>query len=452
MSERDRFYQERDRRTREYGVQDAAFERPVAVVVGEDTAETERGQLLLLSLVHLIARMHHRLVLVVPRSPLIARRALGPVQTGASATLEEAATAVATAVDPFIQVRHKLSGDVKAAIGIGTLPEGKVPWHVGPHNNRAIVSPDPVQPDRTLGFALGPCLAACLGAWLLFRLALGWPVQPQTISAWNLRQNDQAEAGPEVLEPLDVGRVLMVGAGAVGSCLAYWLRLSGVRGPWLVADRDTVALHNTNRSLAFLPADAGWPAGQSRAKALAVADLFGAQSRVAWYDELKGADRDADLVLCLANQGGVRSRIGQRGEPIVLHATTSRGFESQLHRHIPERDDCIFCRVPSADAEVNLECSTVPLKDAGSSTDAAISFLSASAGLMLLSALYRLAAGELEHEKWNWWRLVYGSTVPLALTGKRKCAADCPGTLPAEARKTIQVDHRWSHLDAATGG
>lgn len=452
MSERERFYWERDCRSREYGVRDAAFDRPVAVVIGEDAAETERGQLLLLSLVHMITRMHRRVALVVPRSPLIARRALGPVQTSASANLEEAAMAVAMAVDPFIRVEHGISSDMKAALGIGTLPEGMVPWYVGSQTNCAVVSPNPVEPDPTTGFALGSCLAACLGAWLLFRQVMGWPVQPQTISAWNLRQGEQAEAGPEMLEPLDVGRVLMIGAGAVGSCLAYWLQQSGVRGPWLVADRDDVKLHNTNRSLAFLPVDAGWPIECARAKAPAAASLFGAQSRVAWYGELQSDDRDADLVLCLANEGGVRSQISQRGGPVLLHATTSRRFESQLHRHIPNRDDCIACRMPSSDAEANLQCSTIPVQNGGRGSDAAISFLSATSGLMLLSALYRLASGTLEGENCNWWRLVYGSEVPHVRVAKCKCSVDCPGIPLPGARRTIHAGQRWSFLDPAMDG
>ena len=72
-------------------------------------------------------------------------------------------------------------------------------------------------------------------------------------------EGDEADAAPEVTGPLDVGDVLVAGAGAVGSCLLYWLREIGVVGSWDVVDGDIIKLHNTNRSLGFMAADAGWP-------------------------------------------------------------------------------------------------------------------------------------------------------------------------------------------------
>ena len=58
----------------------------------------------------------------------------------------------------------------------------------------------------------------------------------------------------------------MVGAGAVATAAAYWLVQWGNLSSWTTIDHDTVALHNTNRSLLFFPDDAGWPDGTPQAK------------------------------------------------------------------------------------------------------------------------------------------------------------------------------------------
>ena len=39
---------------------------------------------------------------------------------------------------------------------------------------------------------------------------------------------------------IDVGRVLQVGAGGVGSALDFWLTLAGIVGAWTVVDGDEV--------------------------------------------------------------------------------------------------------------------------------------------------------------------------------------------------------------------
>jgi len=98
-------------------------------------------------------------------------------------------------------------------------------------------------------------------------------------------ESDEADAGPEVTGPLDVGDVLVAGAGAVGSCLLYWLREIGVVGSWDVVDGDIIKLHNTNRSLGFMAADAGWPTGDPAQKAQQAAHLISATPHVQWYHE-----------------------------------------------------------------------------------------------------------------------------------------------------------------------
>jgi len=141
---------------------------------------------------------------------------------------------------------------------------------------------------------------------------------------------------------------MVVGAGGVGSCFAYWLREFGAKGRWPVVDADRAELHNTNRCLGILPRDTGWAGGTASFKADLAAELFGGEPHRVWYDEFDQDGFRPDLVLPLANGQYVRHAIASRGEPLLVHATTSTMWEAQLHRHIPDRDDCITCRMPNA--------------------------------------------------------------------------------------------------------
>lgn len=60
----------------------------------------------------------------------------------------------------------------------------------------------------------------------------------------------------------------MIGAGAVGSALGYWLRQIGLDGHWTIADGDRYVVHNTSRTIGATPADAGWPDGEGSNKAV----------------------------------------------------------------------------------------------------------------------------------------------------------------------------------------
>jgi hypothetical protein len=251
--------------------------------------------------------------------------------------------------------------------------------------------------------------------------------------------------------PLDVGSVLQIGAGGVGLSFDYWLREFGVVGKWRVADGDPAALHNTNRTLGLFPHDAGWPGGSGRNKATIAAELFGAEAIPHWYHEIDLDSFRPDLILPLANEHEVRRFVGARGEPLVLHATTSRTWESQLHRHIPDRDDCIVCRMPEPLTQVQLTCATVPLQGGTQqSTDAALPFLSATAGLLLLSGLFRLQYGVLDEDEKNLWCVCFKDVRRHARVGTYKCREGCQATLIGSARRRIAPGRRWSHIDPAT--
>jgi hypothetical protein len=299
-------------------------------------------------------------------------------------------------------------------------------------------------------------VAACLGAAALFRLAHDQnPMRELRVSAWTLEQLPDIVAGstkPANVPPtIDVGDVALIGAGAVAAALAYWLRQIGFSGQWSVVDGDIVVLHNTNRGMLFLPLHAGWQDGElviakAVTKASVVAETLGAKSFPVWYDEwLTGSRRRYDLILPLANEHGVRHSIASLHEPILLHSSTSQSGAAQLHRQIPGRDDCLDCRLPEMKSKVvQFTCSTAHVKvEDGTSTDAALPFLSAAAGLMLAIALLRLQAGELVSGEENFWEWNFLSKHGFASRGVSSCDDACMALLPEPLRRQLNEKKRW---------
>lgn len=273
------------------------------------------------------------------------------------------------------------------------------------------------------------------------------------VSVWNYMEGDAAAPGPEALEPLSVGRVLMVGAGAVGSGLVYWLRSwGGVEGEWVVVDRDTVKLHNTNRGMLFLPTDAGWPNGHERPKVDLVAGLLpGALPIPVWFADAEEIRDDRfDVVLALANEHGVREHLAHRNATVLLHATTGRNWLSQLHRHVAGRDDCIVCRLAEV-KEVAFPCSTAEVEpQQNEQVDAALPFLSAASGLMLATLLQRLQAGVLIENAANNWRWDFLSNHKMAAPpGRSRCRERCASWYPAGVRAKVNTGTAWAHLDGS---
>lgn len=439
MTDDEHFYLERDRRTRECGVVHG-LDQPVRVAVGRAAANSPAGQVAVLALVNMLARIHRCLQLDVPPVDLL-KPALVP-----ATRLDEAAATLAKAINPCIGIDARQSSSY--GIGLGPDAPPGLPWYAGADGQVALIDRHPLPFPQTDSLSLGAALTACLAAAAVLRQVLGQDQRPVHLSAWDFREGDSAARGPDLPGPVDVGNVLLVGAGGVGSCLAYWLREFGIVGNWHVLDGDEAILHNTNRCLGLLACDAGWPEGPPRNKAIAAAELFGAIPHPVWYDDFDHDSFKPDLILPLANERNVRHAIACRGEPVILHATTSRTWEAQLHRHLPGHDDCITCRMPDPKSQVQLACATVSLEKAGEpSTDAALPFLSATAGLLLLSGLYRLQLGQLATDAHNLWAVCFRDVRRHSRPAICTCREGCTTTLPVRVRRRIHAGRRWSYLD-----
>jgi hypothetical protein len=448
-STRDAFYAERDRRTRQYGGQDDALERPVHLIVGPDVAATRAGQIATLALVNLIVRAHRRLVIEIPDVPLLAR-SLVPADD-----LQTAATRTALAINPVLDMTAGTG--TPSRIGLGQHVPSGLDLYMGWLGGRGTISTTPLIPGESDPESIfGAATAAVLGAAAVFRLAHDQPVRTTRFNPVGLA-GDQDAGTRDHRTPIDVGDVLVVGAGAVTAALVYWLRELGItHGTWDFLDHDDAELHNTNRCMTMTAAQAGWPNGQPTTtasnKAAAVAQAVGGRPHPLWYDQWQPHQQARhDLVLPLANERGVRRLIAQRGEPLLLHATTSPNWTAELHRHLPDRDDCIDCRLPDTTAP-RMQCSTGPADVTDSkSPDAALPFLSAAAGLMLAAALAALPHGPAMTGRMNHWQLDLTLSMPLLRQHQHQQRQACHEQPSAALRRLIHESHprRWDYLDHA---
>ena len=444
MSDCFEFYRQRNPRTQEYIGNEHFDTLPVHVAIDSRTVALPSGQFALLALANQLARIHRRINFSLPSSPTPLRIPY----PFSRPTVAETVLAMVNRIDPCGEFNIGIPRGPRVSIALGTDLPNHFDWYIGADRALASLSSSPAEFSAVPGTLRGAALASCLGAAAVLRRMVGLDSTPRTVSCWNYAEGEYAAPGPDEIELLDVGRVLMVGAGAVAAALVHWLVVFGIRGEWTIVDKDLVELHNTNRALMFMPSDAGWPEGASRSKAELLASFIpGAKWAADWYHESELVEREYDVVLGLANGHDVRHHIASRSATVTLHATTGRNWLCQLHRHITGLDDCIWCRAGEV-TEPIFGCSTADIPAAaGERTDAALPFLSGGSGLMLATALQRLQRGELANDECNDWRWDFGSTHRMASSGFRKCRDTCSRTLPAAVRHEINRANRWRTLD-----
>jgi hypothetical protein len=278
------------------------------------------------------------------------------------------------------------------------------------------------------------------------------------VSLWGFGEG-AVDPGPLVAPgPIDIGdRVALIGAGAVGSAVLYWLRLLGVYGTWTVVDGDIVKLHNTNRSIGMVAADAGWPGGNPTGTAANKAEigaaLIGAQPVVGWYDDwVKHLTTRLDLLIPAGGERGIRNSLGLLGLPLLIQGATSPDWQVQLHRH-GVQDSCPACRFP-AEPTTEFACATGPLPigsvtdgNGDESPDAALPFLSAAAGLLVVAALAQLESGYLAQSV-NQHGLLFGPKAQLDWWNTiTSCRSGCTRRLPPSLRRDLNTGRRWASLD-----
>jgi hypothetical protein len=416
---------------------------PAGITAGVDTASSPVGQAAILTAVNILARSHPEILLAVPDVPLVVP---SPVE---GATLRAACAELAYAARPEVIVTpadHLPAGALSLGVGPDS-PQASLYAGAGRWTGLTGSSPLPITPEQSSLIGLG--LAVTLATGWLFRQALGWSaVTDRFVSLWTMT-SESKPTGPTDAGPVDVGSAWLVGAGAVGSGLAWWLSLLGVRGAWSIIDGDLADVTNLNRSLGLFAADAGLGGGDPIFKVDAAARFIpGSTPYRQWFDEWTASDPPSpDVFIPVANDRGIRSAAATYGHPATIHATTSRHWTAELHRHLPGIDGCVTCRLP--DEAPQFACATGPAPPASPNPgrDAALPFLSAAAGLLLASGLLQLQAGEWSRHRRNHWRIFFDESPGQLQSSLWSCRSGCTTTPPPAVRQALHATTRWSGLN-----
>jgi len=442
------FYQLRDDRTN-CCVSSPAYQGVSCVVtLAESAMSTVSGRVLATVACNLLSRWCRNITIVTPKA----------------AGFVDAALDVMRDADPF--------GTFTA--GTVVPRDAQVQLHLGAGGSpcaRHLVAADAGGWHAYLGTAKGPALAtdernvlgaiaaACLGVAQVFKLALGMPpnqhLRSGVFDLYRLAWAD-APSDPEasLWSRRDLGRLLLVGAGSVGSSVAYCLQVAGLAADLFVVDKDVVGVENLNRSPLFGPRTFGLPKVAALATALADSDVR-CTPFPGWWEELVSEPsrvRGAfDVWLPLANERGVRWSMQNNVPPLMIHTSTGINWGVNFGRHIPGRDDCLVDRFPTELRTEELACSTATVAAPGARIDAALPFLSVFAGLLVVADLVRLQLAGYPQVP-NFGLFDFGGDLSVPILADRRPRAGCICHSQSELAASLHARTRYANFFGVTAG
>jgi molybdopterin/thiamine biosynthesis adenylyltransferase len=172
------------------------------------------------------------------------------------------------------------------------------------------------------------------------------------------------ELGIEGQQALLDARVLVVGAGGLGSPVACYLAAAGV-GQLVLADHDQVELSNLQRQILHTTDRLGWPKAESGRHMLA--QLNPEIHVQALVQKLQGAELDAqvaqaDLVLDCCDNFATRHAVNQacvlHHKPLVSGAAIRFSGQVSVFDLRHAQSPCYHCLFPQSDNLPEVNCAT----------------------------------------------------------------------------------------------
>lgn len=172
------------------------------------------------------------------------------------------------------------------------------------------------------------------------------------------------EFGIESQEKLLASRVLVIGAGGLGSPAALYLASAGV-GQIVLADHDTIELSNLQRQILHTDARVGWLKAESgRQTMLALNPDISVEIRTTRLEpeDLRAEIAQVDVVLDCTDNFSTRHAVNracvEHNKPLVSGAAIR--FEGQISVFDPRDPEapCYHCLFPEADDVEALSCAT----------------------------------------------------------------------------------------------
>jgi adenylyltransferase/sulfurtransferase len=167
------------------------------------------------------------------------------------------------------------------------------------------------------------------------------------------RQMMLAEIGEAGQQRLERGKVLLVGAGGLGSSVAYYLAAAGV-GTIGIADHDVVDITNLNRQILHTLDMVGHSKVASAEQAIQRLDptirVIPYLEKLITVERLTRIVAEFDILVDCTDNFATRYCINEAcvltGKPMVYGAVS--GFEGQAMTIVPGKGPCYRCLYPSA--------------------------------------------------------------------------------------------------------
>lgn len=402
------FYSERDHRTQlEVENFHDYVNTPVEIHVSALTAEIIDTQQIAILAANLTARWARTIRVIVPDVPLAEPLTLQGDKSLSARILREMREA-----DPFgrfvVQPEPNCS-EAKLRLFVGqpaTAQELNEEDYVIDASEWVAIGyrGDSTAPKIDRAQAIGPAaaLAASIGVGDLFKRAIGHPSTQWLRSirwcTWHHvlnREDDRCGEHPTAQDDIELGDLLVAGVGAVGSALLYILGLSRIRGRITVLDRDAVETSNLNRSPLFTAVHAakGMNKTDIAEEFLQALGIAAHAVQGTWREHgAKLSEQPFDVWVSLTNEDGAWAAVPFQLPPVVMHGTTTSGWGIAVGRHVPNIEDCTFCRLPRPHTEFRGPCSEGDVAPAAhvEPVRASLPFLSTASAALVAIELIKL--------------------------------------------------------------
>ncbi len=309
---------ERDDRTLRYAGRRLDPLRWIHVMLDEEYAAGYDGQVAVLTLVNLLARMTPSVAIDIP-----CVRIIEPLPS-AGADLREVALKSMFAADPHghFEARPPTSSDYWLHLGRNgsefTIYGSGWAAYLGPGGS-------PIVPNAGRN-PFGAAFAAILAAAHVFATNFGPAPTAQLFNTLDWSHSLPADDAPEPVANVALGDVWTVGAGSVGTAILYFLTLLTRDFSCRLFDMDEVKVHNLDRSPIFTASDVGQLKAEALAQFLFRAGVADVEVEPCALDESptwRGRQPSRpDVLLAAANERNVRYQIESRYPPVQVYGTT----------------------------------------------------------------------------------------------------------------------------------
>lgn len=247
---------------------------------------------------------------------------------------------------------------------------------------------------------IGAGVAACFGTCEIFKNLIlkdnfSEHVESVCFSALDYSLDKQNPENPPLPEEVTLGKIQMIGVGAIGSAVLAFLDLLPIQGEIDLVDFDIIEFSNLNRYLIATIDDVGRSKVDVGQEYISNRDHLNVSIFRGKYEEYvsKVGRGEPDVVLPLVDNNEARHQVQMNMPPLAIYGTTG-GWAITVARQKALEGDCIICRYPKKESE-ELPCGIVEVtqsdanKKVKTQINAAVSFVSALPGILVAGELVK---------------------------------------------------------------